>query len=352
MNTPQPPLKPKSRIPRPAIAAFVLVVLATAIYLLFIRSTGESSDDAFIDGHAVTIASKVAGFASQLAVQDNQHVKQGDLLLAIDPRDFEVARDAARAQLTAAQAQLRGAQASLALTRTNVADTLVSAQAQVDVASANLAKAAADLARVRSVDARATSEQTIDAAVAAEATARAQLADARARLRIAQAGDNSVRTAQASVDQLGAQVEAARAQLAQAELNLGYAAIRAPFNGRVTRRLIEAGGYVQVGQSLLTVVSDETWVTANFKESQLANIARGRKVTIRVDAYPDLHLDGVVDSIQAGTGSRFTTFPTENATGNYVKIVQRVPVKIAFADGQKGAEGLPLGLSVVPRVLP
>jgi len=343
---------PRRGPPRALIGVLVVLLLALLAYVLFYRSGGESSDDAFIDGHAVAIASKVAGFTVNLPVRDNQHVQQGDLLVQIDPRDFSVARDTARAQLSSAEAQLRGAQAALALARINARDTVVSAQAQADSAAAALAKAAADLSRLRGVDARATTQQTIDAAVASEATARAQVADAQARLKIALAGDNSVRVAQSTVEQTGGQVDAARAQLAQAELNLGYAALRAPFSGRITRRLLEPGGYVQVGQSLMTVVSDETWVTANFKESQLARVAPGRKVEVRVDAYPDLRLTGVVDSIQAGTGSRFTTFPTENATGNYVKIVQRVPVKIVFDSGQKGADGLPLGLSVVPRVLP
>lgn len=337
--------------PKALLGALVIVLLAALAYKLFFRSGGESSDDAFVDGHAVTIAAKVAGFAVNLAVKDNQHVSAGELLLQIDPRDFEVARDSARAQLASVEAQLRGAQASLALTTVNARDTVLSAQAQVDSANAALARAVSDLARVRSVDARATTPQTIDAAVATEATARAQLADTEARLKIAQAGDNSVRVAQATVDQIRGQRDAARALLAQAELNLGYAAVRAPFSGRITRRLIEPGGYVQTGQSLMTVVSDETWVTANFKESQLAGVVPGDRVEIRVDAYPDLRLTGKVDSIQAGTGSRFTTFPAENATGNYVKIVQRVPVKIAFDPGQKGAQGLALGLSVVPRVV-
>jgi len=156
--------------------------------------------------------------------------------------------------------------------------------------------------------------------------------------------------AEAQVRQLEAQVALARAQLAQAELNLSWTKVVAPQDGWITKRNVEQGNYVQAGQTVLAIVTPDIWVTANFKESQLDRMSAGQKVDLLVDAYPDLKLTGHVDSVQLGSGSRFTAFPPENATGNFVKIVQRVPVKILIDIGLNPAFPLPLGLSVVPTV--
>jgi membrane fusion protein, multidrug efflux system len=176
------------------------------------------------------------------------------------------------------------------------------------------------------------------------------LRDAEAHLRTAQLVPQNIAVAEAQVRQLEGQVQAARAQVDQAEINLGYTQLRAPQDARVTRRNVERGSYVQAGQSLLSLVSTEVWITANYKESQLAHMRPGQPVRISVDAYPQLDLSGHVDSVQMGSGSRFSAFPAENATGNFVKIVQRVPVKIRIDQGLDPNFPLPLGLSVEPTV--
>jgi membrane fusion protein (multidrug efflux system) len=327
----------------------VIVLLAGS--LLFLRTGGESTDDAFVDGRSISVAPKVAGWVRVLSVNDNQKVHAGDLLMRLDARDFEVARDFAAAALASDRAQLASARANLSLAETTYRNNLTSVGAALKEAEAAASKADADLKRQRRVDPRATSEQNLDAAIQAAATTTAQVADAQAKLNVAQAGRESVEMARAAVSQLTAVVQGAEAALRQAELNLSYTEIRAPADGRVTKRAVEAGSYVQVGQAVLSLVNPEVWVTANFKESQLPGVAPGASVRLRIDAYPSLKLSGHVDSIQYGTGGRFTAFPPENATGNFVKIVQRVPVKIVFDAGERAlAEGLPLGLSVIPTV--
>ncbi len=344
------PAPGRRRPPLPLLIGLAVVVVAVGAYL-FLRTGGESTDDAFVDGRSVNVAPKVAGWVKALAVNDNQKVHAGDLLMALDPRDFEVARTTAAATLASDRAQLQSAEANLALAEATYRNNVTSAQAALNEAQAAAVKADADLRRQRQVDARATSQQNLDLAVQTATTTQAQVADARARLNLAQAGRESVTMARAAVSQLTAVVQAAEATLQQAMLNLSYTEIRAPSDGRVTKRAVEAGSYVQIGQSVLSLVSPEVWVTANFKESQLGGVAPGAAVRVRVDAYPSLDLKGRIDSIQYGTGARFTAFPPENATGNFVKIVQRVPVKIVFDGGEKAlAEGLPLGLSVIPTV--
>lgn len=340
----------RKRPPIPLLIGLAVLVLLVG-GMLFLRSGGESTDDAFVDGRSISVAPKVAGWVKVLSVNDNQKVHAGDLLMTLDPRDFEVARDAAAATLASDRAQLASARANLALAEATYRNNVTSSTATLKEAEAAAVKADADLKRQKRVDARATSEQNLDAAIQAAATTTAQVTDARAKLNVAQAGHESVAMAQAAVSQLSAVVQGAEANLKQAELNLSYTEIHAATDGRVTKRAVEVGSYVQVGQSVLSLVSPEVWVTANFKESQLAGVSPGAAVRVRIDAYPSLKLKGRVDSIQYGTGSRFTAFPPENATGNFVKIVQRVPVKIVFDTGERAlAEGLPLGLSVIPTV--
>lgn len=338
--------------PLPRIIGFTIlgaVVLGSGYYWLAHRGE-QSTDDAFTDGRIVTVAPKVAGLVVQLAVDDNQKVKAGDLLFRIDPRDYKNARDKAAGQLGQIQAQLAQARVNLDLARVNYPAQRDQARATLEQAQATLVRAQADLTRQKEVDARATTQGQIDLVTAAYRSAQAQQRDAEAKLRAADQVERNIAVLEAQVHQLEAQEVAAKADLDQAELNLSQTAVVAPQDGWVTRRLVEKGNYMQVSQSALTLVTPEVWVTANFKEDQLTDMRPGQSAEVEIDAYPGHRLKGVVDSIQMGTGSRFTAFPAENATGNFVKIVQRVPVKIRITDGLRPDLPLPLGLSVVPVV--
>jgi len=310
----------------------------------------ESTDDAFTEGNAVTIAPKAAGYVVKLLVRDNQRVKQGDLLVEIDARDSEAQRDQAKAQLGLAQAQLHQAQAQLALSRVQYPAQRDQALADQAKAQANLLNAQADYRRQRGVDPRATSQRNIDTAAAQLRSAEAQLQSAKAQVEVASQVKLQIRQQETNVEAREQQVEQAQAQLNTAELNLSYTQVRAPYDGFVTKRNVQLGTLVQAGSALFSLVSPEIWINANFKESQLARMKPGNKVEISVDAWPDMKLEGHVDSVQMGSGSRFSTFPAENATGNYVKIVQRVPVKIVIDKGLDPNHPLPLGLSVEPKV--
>ncbi|EKY3222126.1 HlyD family secretion protein [Cronobacter dublinensis] len=328
----------------------IIMVIGALIWWLMTRNL-ETTDDAFIEGDAVTVAPKVAGYVTELRVKDNQRVKKGDLLVVIDPRDATAQRDQARAQLSLAQSQLHQAQAQLALARVQYPAQRDQAKAQVLRAEAELANARAEYQRQRGVDPRATSKQNIDAASAQLRSAEAGLANAKAQLEVAEQVQLQIRQQETNVEARESQVAQARAQLQTADLNLSYTEVRAPFDGFVTKRNVQNGTLVQAGSALFSLVSPEIWVVANFKESQLERMRPGDKVAISVDAFPDLELEGHVESIQQGSGSRFSAFPAENATGNFVKIVQRVPVKIVIDKGlEHWDQPLPLGLSVEPEV--
>jgi len=328
----------------------VVMVIVALVWWLMTRNQ-ETTDDAFTEGDAVTVAPKVAGYVTELRVKDNQRVKKGDLLVLIDPRDATAQRDQAQAQLGLATAQLHQAQAQLALSKVQYPSQRDEAQAQVLKAKADLANAEAAYRRQRGVDPRATTQQNIDSANAQLRSAQAQLASANAQLEVASQINLQIRQQETNVEAREQQVEQARAQLETANLNLSYTEVRAPFDGFVTKRNVQTGTLVQAGTALFSLVSPDIWVVANFKESQLERMRPGNKVTIGVDAYPDLELEGHIDSIQQGSGSRFSAFPSENATGNFVKIVQRVPVKIVIDKGLDANQPpLPLGLSVEPKV--
>ncbi|HEY6456091.1 MAG TPA: HlyD family secretion protein [Steroidobacteraceae bacterium] len=331
------------------VAILVLLLLALLWYLLFKRGR-ESTDDAFIDGRAVAVAAKIGGYVRELAVNDNQRVGAGDLLLSIDPRDYRNALDAALGQEAQVSAQLDVARLNLQVARTAQPADLISARATLSAARANYVKARADLERERRVDARATTQSQIDAANAQERSAAMEVRDAQARVNTAGLAPQNIAIAESQMRALQAQLAAADAQAQQAQLNVSYTELRALQAGRVTRRNVERGDFVQPGQTLLELVTPEVWVTANFKENQLTHMRPGQPVSIRVDAYPKLRLRGHVDSVQMGSGSRFSAFPAENATGNFVKIVQRVPVKILIDSGLPADQALPLGLSVEPTV--
>jgi membrane fusion protein (multidrug efflux system) len=309
-----------------------------------------STDDAYTDGRSITVAPQVAGTVVALEVTDNQRVKAGDTLIQIDPRAYAAARDEAAANLRIAEAQLDSARLKLETARIEYPARLAGAQAQLDAATAMRFKADADARRQLALPRQATTQQDIDAATASRRNAEAQVAQAQAALQQADMVRQFVAESQAQVTQLEAQVALGRARLDQAALNLSWTKVTAPQDGWVTRRNVEQGNYVQAGQALMALVTPDLWVTANFKESQLDRMRVGQKVDIRVDAYPDLRLTGHVDSIQSGSGSRFTAFPAENATGNFVKVVQRVPVKIVIDSGLQPDLSLPLGVSVEPTV--
>ncbi len=334
-----------------AVLAIVLLGIVAAAADYWWLGTGLiSTDDAFTDGRAVTLAPQVAGTVVALLAQDNQRVKAGDVLLQIDPRAYTASRDQAVANLHVAQAQLDNARARLDIARVDYPARRAAAEAQLTAARVTFAKTDADWRRQSQLPPQAITQQALDAANAARLTAQAGQMSAEAELRRADTVRAQVAQAETSVQELEAKVAQATAQLQQAELNLAWTRLTAPQDGWITKRNVEAGNYVQPGKSLLALVTPDVWVTANFKESDLAHLRPGQKVDISVDAYPALKLKGHVDSVQLGTGSRFTAFPPENATGNFVKIVQRVPVKIVIDSGLDPAVPLPLGMSVVPTV--
>ncbi len=310
----------------------------------------ESTDDAALEAHVVPVAPKVAGYVAQLLVTDNQHVKAGDVLLQIAPEDYQFARDQAQADYDAAQARLEAAEHSQASTAVAAPSAEAAARAQVAQADAEWQNAAKDLKRLQGMGDLARSRQSLDTAVANEASTLSKLRDAQARLAGAQTVNDTLAVAAAQVKELRAAAERAKAVLAQAEKNLQDTKVVAPIDGHVARRTVEPGAYLQPGQQIISLVGDELWVVANFKETQLKGMKPGQPVTVTLDAYPDRSWSAKVDSIQSGSGARFTLFPPENATGNFVKIVQRVPVKIVFDQPLPDELHAGPGMSAVPVV--
>jgi membrane fusion protein (multidrug efflux system) len=249
-----------------------------------------------------------------------------------------------------ARAQLKAAEDSLKIARVQYPAQLEAAKAQQQAAAAAAALAQASYDRQHEVDRRATTQQTIDSSTSQQRSTSADLRSAKAQVAIAALVPEQVQQAVTAVAERQASVQQAQAQLDQALLNLSYTEIRAPCDGFVTMRSVQVGSYVTAGQSLFILVTPEVWVTANFKESQIGRMREGDKVDMQVDAYSGYKLEGHIQSIQYGTGARFSTFPAENATGNYVKIVQRVPVKIVIDRGLDPDRPLPIGLSVDPVV--
>ena len=340
----------KSPLSRIILILVVLAVVIGAATYVFVHRNEQSTDDAAIDGHTVTISPKVAGYVKTLNIDDNQQVKAGDVLLEIDPEDYVTRRDHAQAALAAALAAATGAVNSAETTDVSAPSNLAAAQAQVDAAQANWEKSVADLKRIQSLSREARSQQELDEVIASEKAMHSNLEDAQAKLKSAETAPKAIAQAQSNAEQLTAQVKQAQADLAQAEIDLANTKITAPIDGRITKRSVEQGNYVQPGQSLGSLVGLNMWVTANFKETQLRHMRPGQPATITVDAYPNLKIKGKVDSIQAGTGGFFSAFPPENATGNFVKIVQRVPVKITFDESPDANVTLGPGMSVIPTV--
>jgi len=373
-----------------------LIVLAIVGFFVW-RYLGsyESTDDAQIDGHVNSISARVSGHVIKLNVQDNQYVEAGTVLVEIDPTDYQVAVQRAQADYNDAKATAEAASVDVPITSVNTTSQLSSADAdvanaqagikaarqQLEAAKANLAQAEAndfkaqnDLGRYKQlVDKQEISQQQYDQAVAAakanaagvlaaRATADAaqaqvtqaegKLIQAQASQRYAATGPKQLSAIQARAQSAEAAAQRKKADLDQAILNLQYTKIIAPVTGIVSNRTVEVGQNVQAGQELMKVIPlDEKnlWVTANFKETQLRDMKAGQKVTICVDATGRCY-KGHVDSVAGASGARFSLLPPENATGNYVKVVQRVPVKITFKPGQDPHHDLRPGLSVEPKV--
>lgn len=339
---------------RPKVLIIVLLVLGGlalgGIYWWLSGVNEESTDDAYTEGRAIQIAPQISGRVVSLDVSDNQFVRKGQALVHIDPRQYINTRDQDAGALAMAEAQLAGQKLAAEIAKKNYPAALQAAKADLASAQANLALRQADFARQKSLPRQATTQQEVDSATAALQQAQAQVLQAQARVTQAEPVQQNIGQAEAQVRNINGQVEQARARLAQAELDLSHAIVRAPQDGWVTKRNVEQGNYITPGQQIFAIVSPDVWITANFKETQLNLMRPGQSVRIGIDAYPDLKLTGHVDSIQLGTGSRFAAFPAENATGNFVKIVQRVPVKIVIDSGLDPTLPLPLGLSVEPTV--
>ncbi|HEX8912672.1 MAG TPA: HlyD family secretion protein [Humisphaera sp.] len=323
-------------------AVLVLLVVGGVLYWLHARQFA-TTDDAFVEARVVAITPQVSARVATVHVEDNQVVKQGDPLVDLDPTDYQVALEQARG----AEASARGKVAQAKTQIPAASAGLREAEASVQAAEVNFANVDADLKRYQQLEERARSAQQYGNAVAAQKTAQAQLEQARARLASAQ---SQVETAAAAVAAAEGDVKKAQADVRRAEVNLGYCHIVAPTAGRVTRKSVEAGAYATTQQALLAIVPPDVWVVANYKENQLEDLRVGQAVTVSVDAFGGVDLTGKVQSIQAGTGSRFSVLPSENATGNFVKVVQRVPVKIVLDNPDPGGgRFLSPGMSVVAK---
>jgi membrane fusion protein, multidrug efflux system len=389
------------------IGLVIVIVIAIGVWLW--RTAGqETTDDAQVDAHVAQISARVGGTVMRVLVKDNQQVEGDATLVEIDPRDYQIAVDKARAELADAEAAAMAARSNVPITSTAAAGGIASAQGSIDQAQAAVeqagktvegarARLASASSRVREVEANASkaakdverlkgllakdevSQQMYDAAVASADAQRAALEGAksqvteaetgvhvaesrlvqaqagvmpaRAQMRSAQTGPDQIQAIRARAAAADAHAQQARAVLAQAELNLQHATVKAPLKGLVSRKTVEVGQNVQAGQPLLAIIPlDEVWVTANFKETQLKNMRAGQKATLTVDAFGGKEFNAHVDSIAGATGARFSLLPPENATGNFVKVVQRVPVKIVLDPGQDPEHLLRPGLSVEPTV--
>lgn len=333
------------------IAAVLLVaaLAASGYYSAFVRGK-ETTDDAHIEASIVPISAKISGYVKELRVQDNQIVHAGDVLLTLDPADYQIVVDKAQAALEAATAQYEQATQNLAVTKVVSPSSLAAAQAAVASARADYDRAVKDASRNRRLKGIAAAERVIEQSNADEKMARAKLEQAEASLRSAETSGQTIAGADAGVRMLQAQVAEKKADLAAAQKNLADTSVTAPIDGKVTARTVETGSFVQPGQALMTVSGTSLWVVANYKETQLERMKAGQRVDISVDALSHKVLRGHIESVQAGTGARLSLFPPENATGNFVKVVQRVPVKIVFDDAPDPRLPLAPGMSVVTTV--
>jgi membrane fusion protein (multidrug efflux system) len=324
-----------------AAAALAAGAALSGYYWAFVAPY-ESTDDAFVEADVTPVAPQVAGRVLRVPVSDNQEVRQGAVLFEIDPSDFQTRLDQARSELAAARGKANEASAQISVDRAKVEQE----RASVAAAEAEAKRAEADFRRYRDVGSLAVSASQLDLANTQASSSAAQVTVALNRQRAMEA---QLGLDQADIQTAQAEVLRCEAAVRQGELDLSYTRVVAPVAGFVTHRGVQPGDYVQIGQPQLALVPRQVWVIANFKETQLARMHPGQPVAITVDAYPTLKLKGRVDSVQAGAGARFSLFPPENASGNYVKVVQRVPVKIALIDA-RAAQVLGPGMSVVPEV--
>jgi membrane fusion protein (multidrug efflux system) len=337
-----------TNLSKSGLRVFLLVValvalVAGSIYYFHFIAPYESTDDAFIEAHVIPIAPQVAGRVAQLFVRDNQEVKQGDVLVQIGTSDFQAKLDQEHAGLAATRSRFDQANAQFTVDLAKVEQE----KANVAVAEAMAKQAEADNKRYQAAGDFAVSKSQLDLAATQARSAEAQ-ADAARNQELAaeaQAGLDK-----ASIQTAAAEIQNSEANVRQAGLNLSYTEVKAPEAGYVTHRTVEAGAYVQTGQALLAIVPRQVWVVANFKETQLSHMQAGQPVKVKVDAYPQITFHGHVDSIQHGSGPSFSLLPPENASGNFVKIVQRVPVKIVIDDTAAANYVLGPGMSVEPEV--
>jgi membrane fusion protein, multidrug efflux system len=344
-STPQPP--PRRKAKPLLILTTVLIIAGIIGATLWLLTRGsETTDDAFIDGHIINVSPRISAEVIAVHFTDNQEVKKGDLLVELDPRDFNVALEKAQAQLTQAQAQVEQVQAQYAQAVAQYAQ----AQAQQSQQTAQFEIADINFNRNSSLyqqDMRAVSKQDVDSTKSARDAQQATVSAAKASVDAAQA---AMQAAKSQIGSAQAAVNVAESTVDDAQLQLSYTRMRAPEAGRITRKTVEIGNYVTAGQTLFSIVQHDVWVTANFKEIQLQQMKIGQPVTIKIDAFPGRELKAHIDSFQLGSGSRFSLLPSENATGNYVKIVQRVPVKILFDEPLDQLLDLAPGMSAVPKV--
>src|SRR5215218_9833839 len=315
-----------------------------------------TTDDAQIDGNINPVLPRVSGYVQEVLVKDNQVVHPGDVLVRIDPADLQAKVDQEQAALLSAEAAVAVAQAAVTGARSTVVGSqakVASNQADVTAARTRAEQTAADLARYKKLLSKEEiSQQQYDAAKAAADSARAAAEAARATTESSratvQSGGSQIEAATRQVAAAQAQVAQHRAALEAARLQLSYATLKAPVAGVVSKKAVEVGQFVQAGQPLLAIVqgNGETWVSANFKETQLARMHPGQKAEIEVDAYPGVTFHGQVESLAAATGARFSLLPPDNATGNFTKVVQRVPVKIVFTGPPDPRHPLRVGMNV------
>ena len=331
----------KKRVFVPAVTAVFLLLLA--VFAAIMSTFYQSTDDAFVEGRIISVAPRVSGPVVSLLVDDNQPVKKGDLLLEIDPNDYQVKLDQAEAKLEEAKARLKISTHDVSKNTSNVSqavDDTASARSKLDFAQKDYKRYSSmykkGVVSKQDYD-RSSKELEVNTANYQSSTNRKK------------AMESALESSIATTQSVEAEIKRLEAEVAQAKLNLSYTKIYAPSDGLIASRSVEAGNYVQVGQPLLAVVPRTVWVVANFKEGQLTHMKPGQKATISVDTYPGKKFKAHVDSIQRATGAKSSLFPPENAVGSYVKIVQRVPVKIVFDEDYSDYNIVP-GMSVVPRV--
>ena len=317
-----------------AIVVFVILLIAGIITLFFYldyKATHITTDDAFVDGRIYAVAPKISGTVKAVHVEDNQMVKKGDILVEIAPEDYAARLNEAMSSVNSEKSKLAEYQAKVK-----------AAKAQLELQEANMRQAEIDIRRAELLYGKgAISKERYEKTKTGYDVTLAEV----------KASREQMRQTESSVASQASAVTAKEARQQTEQLNVGYTMIYAPADGRITKKNVERGNQVQPGQPLMAVVTlDDVWVVANYKETQLDKIRPGQKVEIKVDTYSGETFKGKVDSIMAGTGSAFSLFPPENATGNYVKVVQRVPVKIVL-DRKDMAGILRVGMSVVPTVL-